>query len=29
MIAKYTCPALTKWLIARLDKPVVAVAAGD
>jgi predicted Na+-dependent transporter len=29
MVAKYTCPALTKWLIARLNKPVtVAVAAG-
>jgi predicted Na+-dependent transporter len=30
MVAKYTCPALTKWLIARLNKPAtVAVAAGD
>jgi predicted Na+-dependent transporter len=30
MVAKYTCPALTKWLIARLNKPAaMLVAAGD
>jgi predicted Na+-dependent transporter len=30
MVAKYTCPALTKWLIARFNKSqAVAVAAGD
>lgn len=30
MVAKYTCPGLTKWLVARLNKPAaVTAAAGD